>query len=39
MQPEWFQRVENLVENDETDILLPKNLRRKRRMVKLEPWA
>ena len=39
MQPEWFQRVENLVENDETDILLPKNLRRKRRMVKLGPWA
>ena len=35
-QPEWFQRVENLVENNETDILLPKNLRR---MVKLGPWA
>jgi hypothetical protein len=39
MQPEWFQRVEKLVENDETDILLPKNLRRKRRMVKLGPWV
>ncbi|KIM38191.1 hypothetical protein M413DRAFT_30325 [Hebeloma cylindrosporum] len=37
--PEWFQRVQSLVDDDEANILPPKHLRLRRRKVTLRPWA
>lgn len=40
--PEWFLRVQSLVDEEEDEIVdasLPKSLRRKRRNVKLGPWS